>query len=155
MVSWLFLERGTSWKEAPPLWDGHPSFSRRLPSSALASSSCRRTQASKKSPSEIAPPKHSPWRRSCQTEGGDDDARKGTQLLEVYAAEIQVQTELRNAKKLKELYQVRKKGQEGAYRGAQGTYDAMKPARCARCQEERELTERRSSRRGVPGLSVY
>lgn len=43
--------------------------------------------------------------KSCQTEGGDDDARKGTQLLEVYAAEIQVQTELRNAKKLKELYQ--------------------------------------------------
>ena len=28
--------------------------------------------------------------RSCQTEGGGDDLKKGTQLLEIYALEIQV-----------------------------------------------------------------
>jgi COP9 signalosome complex subunit 2 len=43
--------------------------------------------------------------RSCQLEDGSDDARKGTQLLEVYALEIQLRTEQRNSKQLKELYQ--------------------------------------------------
>lgn len=42
---------------------------------------------------------------SCQTEDGRDDLRKGTQLLEIYAGEIQVYTEQKAGKKLKELYQ--------------------------------------------------
>lgn len=33
-----------------------------------------------------------------------DDMKKGTQLLEVYALEIQMHTELKNNKQLKELY---------------------------------------------------
>jgi hypothetical protein len=44
--------------------------------------------------------------RSCQTEEGLDDLKKGTQLLEIYALEIQMHTEAKNSKKLKELYQV-------------------------------------------------
>ena len=44
--------------------------------------------------------------RSCQTEEGGDDLKKGTQLLEIYALEIQLHTEQKNNKKLKELYQV-------------------------------------------------
>ena len=44
--------------------------------------------------------------RSCQTEEGQDDLKKGTQLLEIYALEIQMHTEAKNSKKLKELYQV-------------------------------------------------
>lgn len=44
--------------------------------------------------------------RSCQTEEGGDDMKKGTQLLEIYALEIQLHSEQRNSKKLKELYQV-------------------------------------------------
>eukprot|EP00850_Spirogloea_muscicola_P012777 SM000084S23113 [mRNA] locus=s84:225342:228677:+ [translate_table: standard] len=43
--------------------------------------------------------------RSCQKEDGSDDQKKGTQLLEVYAIEIQMYTETKNTKKLKELYQ--------------------------------------------------
>ncbi|PRW18415.1 COP9 signalosome complex subunit 2 [Chlorella sorokiniana] len=43
--------------------------------------------------------------RSCQTEDGRDDLKKGTQLLEIYALEIQMHTEQKNNKKLKELYQ--------------------------------------------------
>ena len=39
--------------------------------------------------------------RSCQTEDGKDDLKKGTQLLEVYALEIQMHTEQKNNKKLK------------------------------------------------------
>ena len=39
--------------------------------------------------------------RSCQVEGGKDDLRKGTQLLEIYALEIQIYTEQKNNKKLK------------------------------------------------------
>jgi COP9 signalosome complex subunit 2 len=35
---------------------------------------------------------------------GSDDAKKGTQLLEVYALEIQMYTEQKDTKKLKELY---------------------------------------------------
>lgn len=42
--------------------------------------------------------------KSCQTEGGGDDLKKGTQLLEIYALEIQIYTEQKNTKKLKELY---------------------------------------------------
>jgi hypothetical protein len=36
---------------------------------------------------------------------GTDDQRKGTQLLEVYALEIQMYTEQKNNKKLKQLYE--------------------------------------------------
>ncbi|KAI7840317.1 hypothetical protein COHA_006099 [Chlorella ohadii] len=43
--------------------------------------------------------------RSCQTDEGRDDLKKGTQLLEIYALEIQMHTEQKNNKKLKELYQ--------------------------------------------------
>ncbi|PSC72680.1 COP9 signalosome complex subunit 2 [Micractinium conductrix] len=43
--------------------------------------------------------------RSCQTEDGRDDLKKGTQLLEIYALEIQMHTEQKNNKMLKELYQ--------------------------------------------------
>uniref|UniRef100_A0A0E0C0T0 COP9 signalosome complex subunit 2 n=1 Tax=Oryza meridionalis TaxID=40149 RepID=A0A0E0C0T0_9ORYZ len=42
--------------------------------------------------------------KSCQREDGSDDQKKGTQLLEVYAIEIQMYTETKNNKKLKELY---------------------------------------------------
>lgn len=42
--------------------------------------------------------------RSCQKEDGSDDPKKGTQLLEIYAVEIQMYTEQRNNKKLKQLY---------------------------------------------------
>ncbi|MCD7453661.1 COP9/signalosome complex subunit Csn2 [Datura stramonium] len=41
---------------------------------------------------------------SCKKEDGTDDEKKGTQLLEVYAIEIQMYTETKNNKKLKELY---------------------------------------------------
>jgi len=43
--------------------------------------------------------------RSCQHEDGTDDLKKGTQLLEVYALEIQMYTATKNNKKLKSLYQ--------------------------------------------------
>jgi COP9 signalosome complex subunit 2 len=43
--------------------------------------------------------------KSCQNEDGTDDQKKGTQLLEVYAIEIQMYTEQKNNKKLKQLYQ--------------------------------------------------
>ena len=42
--------------------------------------------------------------RSCQNDDGTDDQRKGTQLLEVYAVEIQMHTEQKDTKKLKSLY---------------------------------------------------
>ena len=42
--------------------------------------------------------------RSCQKEDGSDDMKKGTQLLEVYALEIQIHTELKDNKALKALY---------------------------------------------------
>jgi len=44
-------------------------------------------------------------RQSCQTHDGEDDLRKGTQLLEIYALEIQMYTIQRNNKKLKNLYE--------------------------------------------------
>ncbi|KAI3694444.1 hypothetical protein L1987_77409 [Smallanthus sonchifolius] len=43
--------------------------------------------------------------KSCQRADGTDDQKKGTQLLEVYAIEIQMYTETKNNKKLKQLYQ--------------------------------------------------
>ncbi|XP_060574908.1 COP9 signalosome complex subunit 2 isoform X2 [Ruditapes philippinarum] len=42
---------------------------------------------------------------SCQTDDGEDDLKKGTQLLEIYALEIQMYTEQKNNKKLKALYE--------------------------------------------------
>ncbi|KAG6519383.1 hypothetical protein ZIOFF_022876 [Zingiber officinale] len=39
--------------------------------------------------------------KSCQREDGTDDQKKGTQLLEVYAIEIQMYTQTKNNKKLK------------------------------------------------------
>ena len=42
--------------------------------------------------------------RSCKRQDGTDDVKKGTQLLEIYAIEIQMYTEQKNNKKLKELY---------------------------------------------------
>ncbi|XP_052239697.1 COP9 signalosome complex subunit 2 isoform X2 [Dreissena polymorpha] len=42
---------------------------------------------------------------SCQTDEGEDDLKKGTQLLEIYALEIQMYTEQKNNKKLKALYE--------------------------------------------------
>lgn len=44
-------------------------------------------------------------RVSCQTVEGEDDLKKGTQLLEIYALEIQMYTEQKNNKKLKALYE--------------------------------------------------
>jgi len=41
---------------------------------------------------------------SCQTDDGEDDLKKGTQLLEIYALEIQMYTAQKNNKKLKALY---------------------------------------------------
>ncbi|XP_038980712.1 COP9 signalosome complex subunit 2-like isoform X2 [Phoenix dactylifera] len=41
--------------------------------------------------------------KSCQKEDGTDDQKKGTQLLEVYAIEIQMYTETKNNEKLKVL----------------------------------------------------
>ncbi|KAL5004055.1 hypothetical protein ScPMuIL_017511 [Solemya velum] len=42
---------------------------------------------------------------SCQTDDGEDDLKKGTQLLEIYALEIQMYTAQKNNKKLKALYE--------------------------------------------------
>lgn len=39
--------------------------------------------------------------QSCQTDDGADDLKKGTQLLEIYALEIQMYTAQKNNKKLK------------------------------------------------------
>ena len=44
-------------------------------------------------------------RQACQTDDGEDDLKKGTQLLEIYALEIQMYTEQKDHKKLKVLYQ--------------------------------------------------
>jgi hypothetical protein len=40
-----------------------------------------------------------------QTDEGEDDLKKGTQLLEIYALEIQMYTAQKNNKKLKTLYE--------------------------------------------------
>lgn len=42
---------------------------------------------------------------SAQTDDGEDDLKKGTQLLEIYALEIQMYTVQKNNKKLKALYE--------------------------------------------------
>ena len=42
--------------------------------------------------------------RSCQDESGEDDPKKGTQLLEIHSLEIQMHTETKNNKMLKEVY---------------------------------------------------
>uniref|UniRef100_A0A7S4HIY2 PCI domain-containing protein n=1 Tax=Vannella robusta TaxID=1487602 RepID=A0A7S4HIY2_9EUKA len=42
---------------------------------------------------------------SCKTENGEDDMKKGTQLLEIYALEIQMYTVQKNNKKLREIYE--------------------------------------------------
>ena len=42
--------------------------------------------------------------RACQNPDGSEDLKKGTQLLEVYALEIQMYTEQKNTKRLKQLY---------------------------------------------------
>lgn len=44
-------------------------------------------------------------RSSCEGEDGEEDLKKGTQLLEIYALEIQMFTEQKNNKKLKALYE--------------------------------------------------
>lgn len=41
---------------------------------------------------------------ACETQEGEEDQSKGSHLLEVYALEIQMYTETKNNKKLKELY---------------------------------------------------
>lgn len=43
--------------------------------------------------------------QACQNDDGSDDQRKGTLLLEIFALEIQMYTETKNNKKLKEVYQ--------------------------------------------------
>lgn len=43
--------------------------------------------------------------KSCQREDGSDDHKKGTQLLEIYALEIQMHTAMKNTKLLKQLYE--------------------------------------------------
>jgi COP9 signalosome complex subunit 2 len=43
--------------------------------------------------------------KSCQNEKGEDDPKKGSQLVDIYALEIQMYTATKNNKKLKELYQ--------------------------------------------------
>lgn len=44
-------------------------------------------------------------RLSCKTEDGEEDQKKGTQLLEIYALEIQMYTEQKNNKALNQLYE--------------------------------------------------
>ncbi|XP_076354619.1 COP9 signalosome complex subunit 2-like isoform X4 [Tachypleus tridentatus] len=43
--------------------------------------------------------------QSCQADDGSEDLKKGTQLLEIYALEIQMYTSQKNNKKLKKLYE--------------------------------------------------
>lgn len=43
---------------------------------------------------------------SCKNEEGEEDQKKGTQLLEIYALEIQMHTEQKNNKALKQLYEL-------------------------------------------------
>ncbi|EFA82150.1 proteasome component region PCI domain-containing protein [Heterostelium album PN500] len=42
--------------------------------------------------------------KSCELEDGSDDQKKGSQLVDIYALEIQMYTATKNNKKLKELY---------------------------------------------------
>eukprot|EP00960_Hanusia_phi_P065928 766258-Hanusia_phi.AAC.3 len=43
--------------------------------------------------------------RSCTTDAGQDDQKKGTQLLELYSLEIQMHTEKKDNKKLRSTYE--------------------------------------------------
>jgi COP9 signalosome complex subunit 2 len=43
--------------------------------------------------------------KSCELEDGTDDQKKGSQLVDIYALEIQMYTATKNNKKLKDLYQ--------------------------------------------------
>lgn len=43
--------------------------------------------------------------KSCELEDGSDDQKKGSQLVDIYALEIQMYTATKNNKKLKDLYQ--------------------------------------------------
>jgi len=43
--------------------------------------------------------------KSCTTEGGQDDQKKGTQLLELYSLEIQMHTEKKDNKRLRATYE--------------------------------------------------
>jgi len=43
--------------------------------------------------------------KSCENQDGTDDQKKGSQLVDIYALEIQMCTATKNNKKLKELYQ--------------------------------------------------
>mmetsp|Transcript_12896 Transcript_12896/g.27551 ORF Transcript_12896/g.27551 Transcript_12896/m.27551 type:complete len:447 (-) Transcript_12896:25-1365(-) len=43
--------------------------------------------------------------RSCMTDSGQDDQKKGTQLLELYSLEIQMHTEKKDTKKLRATYE--------------------------------------------------
>ncbi|CAI4231605.1 unnamed protein product [Auanema sp. JU1783] len=45
-------------------------------------------------------------KKSCKNEEGEEDQKKGTQLLEIYALEIQMHTEQKNNKALKRLYEL-------------------------------------------------
>jgi len=42
--------------------------------------------------------------RSCQNEKGEDDQKKGSQLVDIYALEIQMHTETKDINKLKESH---------------------------------------------------
>jgi len=44
-------------------------------------------------------------RTSCRDESGEEDQKKGTQLMEIYALEIQMYTELKNTKAMNALYE--------------------------------------------------
>ncbi|KAG8145044.1 hypothetical protein E2320_013420 [Naja naja] len=45
------------------------------------------------------------FKTNTKTDDGEDDLKKGTQLLEIYALEIQMYTAQKNNKKLKALYE--------------------------------------------------
>jgi len=71
-------------------------------------------RAATPSPSPPPPPQREDWgklarvlrdlRKWCMGEDGGEDPRKGTQLLEVYALEIQMHSEQGNKKALREIY---------------------------------------------------
>ncbi|KAK9507655.1 hypothetical protein O3M35_007464 [Rhynocoris fuscipes] len=56
--------------------------------------------------------------QSCKTDDGEDDLKKGTQLLEIYALEIQMYTTQKNNKKLKALYEQSLHIKEGEFEKA-------------------------------------
>ncbi|KAL1131418.1 hypothetical protein AAG570_011035 [Ranatra chinensis] len=56
--------------------------------------------------------------QSCKTDDGEDDLKKGTQLLEIYALEIQMYTAQKNNKKLKALYEQSLHIKEGEFEKA-------------------------------------